>query len=165
MLAVLHSRCPSCIDELSAWMQANQLQLNAAKTEVLWCASSRLQHQIPTGPVPVGDALVLPVTAARDLDVYIDADITMRTQFINTVRACFAALRQIRSVRRSLPQHVLLTLIRTLVITPLDQCNSVLAGTFVYLQDRLQSVLNAAAPLVYLRRTSEHTAPLLRELH
>jgi len=66
-------------------------------------------------------------------------------------------------VRRSLPQHALLTLIRTLVITKLDQCNSVLVGTSVYLQDRLQSVLNAAARLVYSRRTSEHTTPLLRE--
>jgi len=55
----------------------------------------------------VGDALVSPVTAARDLGVYIDAGVTMRTQVINTVRACFAALHQIRSVRRSLPQHAL----------------------------------------------------------
>ena len=69
-------------------------------------------------------------------------------------------------MRRSLPQHALLTLIRTQVITKLDQCNSVIVGTTsVYLQDRLQSVLNAAARLVYSRRTSEHTTPLLRELH
>ena len=54
---------------------------------------------------------------------------------------------------------------RTLVITQLDHCNSVLVATFVYLQDRLQSVLNAAARLVYSRRTSEHTTPLLRELY
>jgi len=38
-------------------------------------------------------------------------------------------------------------------------------GTSVYLQDRLQFVLNAAARLVYSRWTSEHTTPLLRELH
>jgi len=148
--------------------EGNRLQLNPAKTEVLWCASSRRQHQIPTGPVRVGDAFVSPVTAARDLGVYIDAGVTMRTQVINTVTACFAALRQIRSVRRSLPQHSLLTLIRTLVSTKLDKCNSVLVGTSVYLQDRLHSVLNAAARLVYSaysRRTSEHTTPLLRELH
>jgi len=109
--------------------------------------------------------LVSPVTAARDLGVYIDADITMRTQVTNTVRACFAALRQIRSVRRSLPQHALLTLIRTLVIIQLDQCNSVLVGTSVYLQDRLQSVLNANARPIYSCRTSEHTTPLLQEFH
>ena len=46
-----------------------------------------LQHQIPTGPVRVGDALVSPVTAARDLGVYIDTGVTIRTQVINTVRA------------------------------------------------------------------------------
>ena len=56
-------------------------------------------------------------------------------------------------------------LIRTLVITELDQCNSVLVGTSVYMQDRLQSVVNAAARLVYSSRTSEHTTPLLRQLH
>ena len=33
------------------------------------------------------------------------------------------------------------------------------------LAGRLQSVLNAAARLVYSRRTSEHTTPLLRDLH
>ena len=88
----------------------------------------------------------------------------VRTQVINkhrqSVFCSTAPVHQIRSVRRSLPQHDLLTLIRTL-----DQCNSVLVGTSVYLQDRLQSVLNAAARLVYSRRTSEHTTPLLRELH
>ena len=68
-----------CTDEVSAWMKANRLQLNPAKTEVFWCASSRRQHQIPTGPVGVGDAFVSPVTEARDLGVYIDAGVTMRT--------------------------------------------------------------------------------------
>ena len=36
--------------------------------------------------------------------------------------------------------------------------NSIFVGTSVYLQDRLQSVLNAAARLVYSRQTSEHTS-------
>ena len=99
------------------------------------------------------------------IGVYINADVTLRTQVTNTIRVCFAALCQICSVRRSLLQHALLTLIRTLVITQLDQCNSVLVGTFVYLQDWLQSVMNTSAWLVYLRRTSEHTTPLLWELH
>ena len=51
------------------------------------------------------------------------------------------------------------------MITKLNQCNSVLVGTFGYLLDRLQSVLNAVARLVYTRQMSEHTTPLLRELH
>jgi len=79
---------------------------------VLWCLSARRQFQIPVGPVRVGNTSVLPASAARDLEVYIDADVTMRAHITATVRACFAALRQIRSVRRSLSRDALLTLLR-----------------------------------------------------
>jgi len=46
-------RVSVCIDEVISWMMANRLQLNPAKTEVLWCSSARRQHQIPTGRVRV----------------------------------------------------------------------------------------------------------------
>ena len=41
-------------------LMSNRLQLNSPNTEVLWCLSARRQHQIPTGPVRVGDMSVLP---------------------------------------------------------------------------------------------------------
>ena len=40
-----------------------------------------------------------------------------------------------------------------------------LVGTFGHLLDRLQSVLNGAARLVFESRRSDHITPLLRELH
>ena len=46
-----------------------------------------------------------------------------------------------------------------------DFCCSVLAGVSGSLMQRLQSVLNATAWLVLSARRSEHTTPLLRELH
>ena len=146
-------------------MASNRLLLNPAKTEVLWCSSSRRRHQIPSRPLRVGNTSVPPVAAVRDLGVYIDADVTMTAHVNATVRACFAALRQIRSVRRSLSRDALLTLIQALVVSKLDYCNSVLAGLPDTLLQRLQSVLNAAARLVFSARRAEHTTPLLRELH
>ena len=56
-------------------------------------------------------------------------------------------------------------LIRLLVITKLDFCRSVLASVSGLLIQWLQSGLNAAARLVFSARRSEHTTPLLRELH
>jgi len=144
---------------------ANRLQLNRAKTEVLWCSSVRRQYQIPTSPVRVGDTSVLPVRAVRDLGIYIDADVSMSAHVTATVRASFAALRQIRSVRRSLSRDALLTVLRALVVGKVDYCNSVLAGISAILLQRLQSVMNAAVRLVFSARRSEHTTPLLRELH
>ena len=150
-----------CVDEASAWMASNRLQLNHAKTEVLWCTSSRRQHQIPSGLVRIGSTDVQLVTSIRNLRVYIDADMTMRTHVTAVVRACFAGLRQIRSVRRSLSRHALLTLVRALIVSKVDCCNSVISGQ---LQDQLQSVLNAATCLVFSARRSECIIPLLREL-
>ena len=75
------------------------------------------------------------------------------------------ALRQIRSVRRSLPRHALLTLIRALVVIKVDYCISALAGIIGHLMDKLQPVLNAAARLVFSARKSEHITPRFSELH
>jgi len=60
--AMLTDRLSTCIDEVSAWMASNRLQLNHAKTEVLWCSSSRQQYQIPSDPVRIGSADVQPVS-------------------------------------------------------------------------------------------------------
>jgi len=80
------------------------------------------------GPVRVGSTSVFPVTTVRDLGVYLDADVSMAVHVTATVKACFAAPRQIRSVRHSLSREALLTLIRALIVSKLDYCCSVLAG-------------------------------------
>ena len=45
--AQLQQQVSACIDDVAVWMQSNRLQLNTAKTEVLWCASSRRWYQLP----------------------------------------------------------------------------------------------------------------------
>jgi hypothetical protein len=81
-----------CIDEVSLWMKANRLQLNQSKTEVVWFASSRRQHKIPSDPVRVESTYILPVLKARDLGVYLNSDISMKKHINMTVGSCFAAL-------------------------------------------------------------------------
>ena len=162
---VLSDRMCACADEVLSWMRANRLQANPSKTEVLWCSSGRCQHQIPTTSVQIGTVDVLPVSSVRDLGVYIDSDVAMRSHVTATVRSCFAALRQLRSVWRCLPQQALLTLIRALIISKVDYYCSVLIGVSGHFLDRFQSVLNAAARLVFSTRRSERITPLLRDLH
>ena len=64
--------------------------------------------------------MIIIFSSIRDLGVYIDADVTMRTHVTAVARACFAALRQIRSVRRPLSYHALLTLVRALIVSKVD---------------------------------------------
>jgi len=43
--------------------------------------------------------MIAPSSAVRDLDVFIDQDLTMRTDVQRTASRCFATLRQLRSIR------------------------------------------------------------------
>ena len=56
--------------------------------------------------------------------------------------------------------HLLVT-----VLSRLDYCNSVLVGLPASLIQRLQSVQNAAARLIYSIRRSEHITDALISLH
>jgi hypothetical protein len=154
-----------CINEVGLWMRSNRLQLNTTKTEVMWCSSTRRQHQLPVEPLTVGPDAVSPVRSVRDLGVHIDADLSMVAHVSKTVSSCFAALRQIRSIRRSVTKPILLSLVTSLVLTKLDYGIATLAGLPTRQLNRLQSVLNAAARLVFSARKFDHITPLLHDLH
>src|SRR6266536_3408082 len=146
-------------------MRANRLQLNTAKTEVIWFSSSRRQHQIPATSLQVGSDTVIPASSVRDLGIYLDCDVSMKTHVSKTVSCCFSILRQIRSIRRSVTRSVTASLAVALVLYRLDYRNATLAGLPDPQPDRIQSVLNAAARLVYSSRKYDHITPILSELH
>ena len=113
----------------------------------------------------LGADIITPVSSVRDLRIYLDSDLSMRTHISKTVSACFAVLRLIRSIRRSVTRPVLQSMVASLVLTRLDYGCSTLASLPARQLNRLQSVINSAARLVYSARRSEHMSPLLRELH
>jgi len=109
-------------------MGANRLELNADKTEFMWCGSQRRIGQLPNEPFVVCGSSVTPSTVVRDLGVWIDSGLSMSTHISKTVAGCFATLCQLRSVRRSLSRDSLTRLAVALVLSRLDYCNGVLAG-------------------------------------
>jgi len=58
----LQQRLSACIDEVHSWMQSNQLQLNTNKSELLWCATARRRHQLPSCPFRIGPDTIIPST-------------------------------------------------------------------------------------------------------
>ena len=96
----------------------------------------------------------------EDIGVLVLLDLVIRV-----VSRCFAVLRQLRQVRRYLPPSTFQMLVVALVLTRLDYANSTLAGLPVHLVRRLQSVLNAAARLIYGLRRCDHVTDALLTLH
>jgi len=139
----LQNTITSCVDENDdngRWMRSN-----TAKTEILSSTTGRRSHQLPQSSLRVGTDDVIPTAIIRDLRIYI----SMRSHITKTVSASFAVLRQLQSVRRSVPNCVLQSLVTFLVLMRLDYTNATLTGIPLYLLKRLQSVMNSAARLVF----------------
>ena len=74
-------------------------------------------------------------------------------------------LRRIEIIRRSVSVTVLQSMMVALVLSRLDYGSTLLAALPKQLLDRLQSVQNAAALLVFAARRNDHITPLLHSLH
>jgi len=154
-----------CVDSISSWMRSNRLQLNADKTEVMWCSSTCKLPQLPSCPLSIGGALASPVSIVQDLGVFIDNDLGVATHVRRTVSRCFTALRQLRHLRRYVTDDCFRSLVVSLVHSRLDYGNFVLVGLPAYLQRQLQSILNAAARLVFRLCHYDHVTDALAILH
>jgi hypothetical protein len=89
--------------------------------------------------------LIEPSDCVRDLGVYIDCNLTMRSHILKMAGGCYSVLRQLRSVCDSVPTDVFCMLVGSLVVSRLDYCNATLAGVSTTLLRHFQSVMNAAA--------------------
>ena len=89
----------------------------------------------------------------------------MRSQVKHTVSRCFASLRGLRQIRRCVPPATLQMMAVALVHSRLDYGNGVLVGLPAYLTRQLQSVLNAAARLIFRLKSSDHITDALISLH
>jgi len=92
--------------------------------------------------------------------------VTVLEHVAKTVSTCYAVLRQLRTIRRSVSRRpVLQSLVSSLVLSRLDYGNATLVGVPSYLLSRLQSVMNAAARLIFSSSKFHNITPLLRQLH
>jgi len=118
------------------------------------------QHRLPTTTLSVGSTTVAPVSSVCDLGIFVDSDLVMRTHVCRTVSSCFAALRQLHSIRHLVSATVFQSLVAALVLCRLDY--GIMAH---WSASRLHSVQNAAARLVFRLRRSDHITDALVSLH
>ena len=76
---VLSSQISQCVTAAAAWMKSNRLQLNRNKIEVLWCTTSRRQHQLPTTAMLIDGVPLVPVCSVRNAHCVTLGSISMET--------------------------------------------------------------------------------------
>ena len=139
----------------------NRLKIKPAKSEFLWCATARRLHHIDNSAFRLADDNVVPTTYVRNLGAYFDASMSMATHVSRHVSTYFYQLRRVRVIRRSIPTSTTVQLVSSFAMSRIDYYNSQLAGLPAWL-DRVQSILNLAARLIYGRAKYDHVTPILR---
>ena len=159
----LASRMSSCIADVGAWMASNYRRLNPTKTELILLGSPRQLVNITLRSVRIDEAEIPLSPLVWDLGVYLDSGLSLQDHTDKTVRLSFFHLRQLRLIRRSLPQDAMHSLVHALVHSRLDYCNSILANAPSGLLGQLQSVLRAAARLVLHLPACSQVSDLMHE--
>ena len=161
---LLSDKLSTCLDSIISWLNSNRLQLNASKTQFIWCSSSRRRKSRPSDPIRIGNASVLPSSSITCLGVPIDCELSFTQHVSKTTSACFSTLRSLRSICRCVPRPLFISLVESLVLSRLTYCISLLYGCPLSLLRRLQAILHASARLVFLCNSFSHVTPLLRQL-
>ena len=161
----LQEKISKCIDEIAAWMKANRMKLNSSKTEIIWFSRCRSICKLPTQPVRVLNDHIIPSDSVKNLGVYFDKDLSMKTHINKLLQMSFASLRKIRSIKNYLNQESLKKLVSALILSRIDCRKIVLMGSLKLQTQKIQSIINTTARLISGTRKFDHITPVLKNLH
>ena len=100
----------SCISELQEWCSSHRLQLNAAKTELIWFGSrAALQKSSADRSLTVDSVVIRPTDVFRNLGVLLDSEVTMKPHI--NLSTCFYHFRRLRQLKRHVNRDVMKQLV------------------------------------------------------
>jgi len=156
-----------CVQEIHGWCASRRLQLNPAKTELIWFGS-RTNHrktECMDLSLYVGKETIKPVSVVRDLGVLLDKELTMNQHISKMASVAFYHIRRLRKLRTILGAEITASLVSAFILSRLDYCNTVLTNLPVSTTAPLQRAQNAAARLIKGLRPRDHVTSALRDLH
>ena len=103
--------------------------------------------------------------SVKNLGVFFDKDLSMKSHIKKLLQMSFASLRKIRSIKNYLNQESLKTLVSALILSRIDYGNIVLMGLPKLQTQKIQSISNTAARFISGDRKFAHITPVLKDLH
>ena len=113
----------------------------------------------------VGEVLISPVGAVRDLGSWLDTHMSMNLHISKNLQQGLSKPLPYQTSQEILNWRCYQNFSSCIYYIHLDYCNSLLYGIPKYQLNRLQKVLNAAARVVCLVPKFDHITPTLMRLH
>ena len=126
----------SCVSDVKVWVVQNTLQLNDNKTEILLIGFAPGMDLPSSLCVCYSD---IPFSsAARNLGVIFDSQLALKEPVNKLCQLAYLEIRRIGSIRHYLSSEDTKILVSSLVLSRLDYCNALLAGSPQVLLDKIQ---------------------------
>ena len=154
-----------CLEEVRLWMAANYLKLNDSKTDFMILGSSHNLKNVTTTHIKIGDEKVLPSKSVKNIGATLDEHLSLNLQVKQVCKSAWYHLYQLGKLKPYLTEEQLRTVIQAFVISKIDQNNGLLIGCPKYLTNKLQSVQNAAAKMIFGINRYSRVEPPLEKLH
>ena len=148
------------ISTLEKWFCSTKLKLNTSKTEFMKVVrnnSFNADLKLPMDSKFLNNKKFLSFT----LD-----DKHLSPKQINSVTsACYYMVRQIYSIRDTVGSDVLPELVRVMIFSRLDYCNSLYYGLAAVLHWKLQWIMNCSCRLMFRLSPGTPTSIFIKQLH
>jgi len=107
-IATARSILTNCIHDITNWCSSRRLQLNGAKTKLIWFGSRHTLQNVNHEDLKLqlGSAVTEPDRVVRDLGVLLDDELSMKQDITKVASTCFYQLRRLRQLRCLLGQEV-----------------------------------------------------------
>ena len=165
-VAVIRRTIPQCLDLISNWMNKHFLKLNPSKSQVIVFYPKAISGQIVFNRLMLSDGSFIEISQeVYNLGVTLDSQLTYSPYISSIISQGYQLIRSVAGIRKYLSTDHLKTLVNSIVIAKVDNCNSLLYGISAYDTGRLQKFQNSCARLIYRKQKYDHVTGILKELH
>ena len=165
-VAAIRRTIPQCLDLISDWMNRHFLKLNPSKSQVIVFYPKANSGQIVFNRLMLSDGSYIEISPeVYNLGVTLDSQLTYSPYISSIISQGYQLIRSVAGIRKYLSTDHIKTLVNSIVIAKVDNCNSLLYGISAYDSGRLQKFQNSCARLIYRKQKYDHVSGILKELH
>ena len=136
------------IEDIRTWITFNFLKLNEDKTEYIMFGTRHQLAKIELLDTKVGPAFISLVEGVRNLGFYMDNLLKNHYHIYRICHQHFCIIKSVQAVQSRINHDIAMNIIQALLLSKLDYCNSLLAGSAKYQLEKLQRVQNMACRVI-----------------
>ena len=166
---VTRGEIENCIVEIKKWMCFMSLKLNEGKTKLLFLNKPSVEsNEISSFPINACSTEITGVDWLKEiksLGVFLDEHFNLTNHISYIRKYCFGQLMSWKRIAPSLTEDVKLLLVKQIILSKVDYCNSLFAGLPDTTIQSLQSIVNCAIRFIYNVRKRDHITPYIMKSH